>query len=113
VAFARWCAANGRQPGPPTTEANLTSYIHHLTTEPNARTGRMTDPNTVRLAIAAIRHINGRHGYRDTPDQDAALLLYKDYQRAWREEGNGSRSEVTDSHGDTTTTTVVNAYAVG
>lgn len=84
-AFANWCAANGRAPGPPTTETNLTSYISYLRR-------RDTQPGIMRLAIAAIRHMNARAGYEKHPDQAAALKVYQDHRHAWKAAGRGQRS---------------------
>lgn len=84
-AFANWCATHGRTPGPPTTPENLVSYIDHLCRKD-------TDPGTVRLAIAGIRHTNARAGHPDTPTQDAALERYRDHRYAWNEAGHTSRS---------------------
>ncbi|GGS96971.1 tyrosine-type recombinase/integrase [Streptomyces violaceus] len=84
-AFARWCAANGRIPGPPTTSKNLASYISHL---------RRKDapPGTLRLAITSVRHMNARAGHEDTPDTAAALKIYQDHRYAWAASGKGQRS---------------------
>jgi integrase len=84
-AFANWCAAVGRTPGLPTSEANLTSYISHLKR-------RDIDPGTLRLSIAAIRHMNARAGYEKHPDQAAAIKIYQDHRHAWKEAGRGQRS---------------------
>jgi site-specific recombinase XerD len=84
-AFANWCAGGGRIPGPPTTEENLTSYISYLRR-------RDIDPGTLRLSIAAVRHMNGRAGYEKHPDQAAALKIYQDHRHAWKEAGRGQRS---------------------
>lgn len=84
-AFANWCARNGRTPGPPTSEENLTSYVSHLKR-------RDIDPGTIRLSIAAIRHMNARAGHEKTPDQAAALKIYQDHRHAWKEAGRGQRS---------------------
>lgn len=84
-AFAKWCAANGRIPGPPTTGGNLTSYISHL-----KRTD--TAPGTLRMAIAAIQHMNARAGYPKTPDTAAALKIYQDHRYEWAKAGRGQRS---------------------
>lgn len=84
-AFANWCARNGRTPGTPTTEENLVSYVDHLCRKD-------TDPSTVRLTIAAIRKINARAGYPETPNQDAALELYADHRYAWNAAGRTQRS---------------------
>lgn len=83
--FARWCAANGRIPGPPTTSKNLASYVSHL---------RRKDapPGTLRLAITAVRHMNARAGREDTPDTAAALKIYQDHRYAWAAAGKGKRS---------------------
>ncbi len=84
-AFARWCAANGRTPGPPTTSKNLASYVSHL---------RRKDapPGTLRLAIAAARHMNARAGHEQTPDIAPALKIYQDHRYAWAAAGKGQRS---------------------
>lgn len=84
-AFARWCAENGRSPGTPTTSKNLTSYISHLRRKD-------TPPGTMRLAIAAVRHVNARAGYEDTPDTAPALKIYADHRYAWAAAGRGQRS---------------------
>lgn len=84
-AFANWCATSGRTPGPPTTEENLTSYISHLKR-------RNIDPGTLRLSIAAIRHMNARAGYEKHPDQAAAVKIYQDHRHAWKEAGRSQRS---------------------
>lgn len=83
--FARWCAEQGRTPGPPTTAKNLTSYTSHL-----RRQGR--PPGVLRLSIAAIRHMNARAGHQEHPDQAAALKIYQDHRHAWKEAGRGQRS---------------------
>ncbi|PSK48005.1 Tyrosine recombinase XerC [Streptomyces sp. 111WW2] len=84
-AFARWCAANGRIPGPPTTSKNLASYISHL---------RRKDapPGSLRLAITSVRHMNARAGHEDTPDTAAALKIYQDHRYAWAASGKGQKS---------------------
>lgn len=84
-AFARWCADNGRAPGTPTTAKNLTSYISHL-----RRKG--APPSTLRLAIAAIRHMNARAGHEDTPDTAPALKIYQDHRYAWSFTGKTQKS---------------------
>lgn len=84
-AFANWCAAGGRTPGPPTSEANLVSYISHLKR-------RDITPGTLRLSIAAIRHMNARAGYERHPDHAAAIKIYQDHRHAWKEAGRGQRS---------------------
>lgn len=84
-AFARWCASTGRTPGPPTTATNLTSYISYLRR-------RDTQPGTLRLAIAAIRHMNARAGYEQHPDTAAALKIYQDHRHAWQRAGRGQKS---------------------
>lgn len=84
-AFAKWCAASGRTPGPPTTAKNLTSYISYLRR-------RGTQPGTLRLAIAAIRHMNARAGHEQHPDQAAALKIYQDHRHEWQKAGRGQRS---------------------
>ena len=83
--FATWCAANGRIPGPPTTSRNLASYVSHL---------RRKDapPGTLRLAIAAVRHMNARAGYEQTPDTAEALKIYQDHRYAWAAAGKGQKS---------------------
>lgn len=83
--FARWCAAHGRTPGPPTTAANLASYISHL---------RRKDapPGTLRLTIAAVRHMNARAGHPETPDTAPALNIYQDHRYTWAATGRGPRS---------------------
>lgn len=84
-AFAKWCAANGRIPGPPTTSKNLASYTSHLR--------RLdTPPGTLRLAISAVRHMNARAGHEDTPDTAAALNIYQDHRYAWAAAGKGQKS---------------------
>jgi site-specific recombinase XerD len=84
-AFARWCAANGRRPGPPTTSRNLASYISHLRRKD-------TPPGTLRLAITAVRHMNARAGHEDTPDSAPALKIYQDHRYAWAAAGKGQKS---------------------
>ena len=84
-AFANWCATASRRPGPPTTAVNLTSYISHLKR-------RDTAPGTLRMAIAAIRHMNARAGHQDTPDPAAALKIYQDHRYAWAKAGRTQRS---------------------
>ncbi|WP_331733908.1 tyrosine-type recombinase/integrase (plasmid) [Streptomyces sp. NBC_01220] len=85
-AFANWCAENGgRSPGPETSEENLVSYVDFLCR-------KNTVPGTIRLSIAAIRHTNARARYPDTPNQDAALDLYRDHRYAWNEAGYQQRS---------------------
>lgn len=84
-AFARWCAANGRTPGPATTSKNLASYISHLRR-------KEAPPGTLRLAITAVRHMNARAGLEGTPDVAAALKIYQDHRYAWAAAGKGKRS---------------------
>lgn len=84
-AFARWCAANGRAPGTPTTAKNLTSYISHLRR-------KNSPPGTLRLAIAAIRHMNARAGHEDTPDTAPALKIYADHRYTWAAAGKTQKS---------------------
>ncbi|RSN55593.1 hypothetical protein DMH12_15350 [Streptomyces sp. WAC 04229] len=84
-AFARWCAANSRIPGPPTTSTNLTSYVSHLRRKD-------TPPGTLRLAITSVRHMNARAGHEDTPDTAAALKIYQDHRYAWAASGKGQKS---------------------
>lgn len=84
-AFSNWCLKYGRVPGPPTTEANLTSYVQDLVE-------RNIDPGTIRLTIAAIRHRNARAGHGKHPDQAPALQLYQDHRYAWQASGRGQRS---------------------
>lgn len=84
-AFAKWCVENdGRRPGPPTSEQNLISYVDYLCR-------RDVDPGTVRLTIAAIRDMNARAHYADTPDQAAALQRYADHRYAWNAAGKTSK----------------------
>jgi len=84
-AFATWCADNGRTPGPPTTAVNMTSYISYLRRA-------QAPPGTLRLTIAAIRHMNARAGHQDHPDQAAALKVYQDHRHAWKASGRSQRS---------------------
>lgn len=84
-AFARWCAANGRTPGTPTTSKNLASYISHLR-------HKDAPPGTLRLAISAVRHMNARAGHEDTPDTAPALKIYADHRYAWAAAGKGQKS---------------------
>lgn len=84
-AFANWCAAAGRTPGPPTSEANLISYISHLKR-------RDINPGTLRLSIAAIRHMNALAGYEKHPDQAAVIKIYQDHRHAWKNAGRSQRS---------------------
>ncbi|NJA56732.1 tyrosine-type recombinase/integrase [Streptomyces sp. NEAU-H3] len=83
--FARWCADNGRDPRVPTREANLTSYISHLRRK-NA------PPGSLRLAIAAIAHMNARAGYPQAPKTEQALSIYQDHRYEWAAAGKGQRS---------------------
>ncbi|MFR9675769.1 tyrosine-type recombinase/integrase [Streptomyces sp. TR02-1] len=85
AAFANWCAQNGRVPGPPTTAANLTSYVAELRR-------RGVDFGTIRLTIAAVRHTNARAGYENWPDQKAALQIYADARHEQREAGRTQKS---------------------
>ena len=84
-AFAIWCANNGRTPGPPTTSKNLASYISHL---------RRKDapPASLRVAIAAVRHMNARAGHEQTPDTAEALKIYQDHRYQWAAIGRGQKS---------------------
>ena len=84
-AFARWCAENGRLPGPPTTSTNLASYVSHLRR-------KEAPPGTLRLAITAVRHMNARAGREDTPDAAASLKIYQDHRYAWAAAGKGQKS---------------------
>ncbi|MFD5878466.1 site-specific integrase [Streptomyces yangpuensis] len=84
-AFANWCAEQGRRPGPPTTEANLVSYISHL------RRAEV-DYNTIRLSIAAIVDMNARAGHEQCPPTAKALKIYTDARHEQREAGRSSRS---------------------
>ncbi|MFF5050109.1 hypothetical protein [[Kitasatospora] papulosa] len=56
-AFASWCVARGRTPGPRTTEVNLISYVSHLRRE-------QIGHDTIRLSIAAIVDMNAWAGTR-------------------------------------------------
>ncbi|MCX4792380.1 MULTISPECIES: tyrosine-type recombinase/integrase [unclassified Streptomyces] len=84
-AFSNWCLKEGRTPGPPTTAANLTSYVTELVE-------RDIDPGTIRLTVAAIRHMNARAGFEQHPDQAPALKVYQDHRHAWQASGRGQRS---------------------
>jgi integrase len=84
-AFATWCAGVGRIPGPPTTSKNLASYISHLRRQD-------APPGTLRLAISAVRHMNARAGYEETPDTAPALKIYADHRYAWAAAGKGQKS---------------------
>ncbi|TQE33097.1 tyrosine-type recombinase/integrase [Streptomyces ipomoeae] len=83
-AFANWCAARGRRPGPRTTEANLVSYVSHL-----RRQGIGHD--TIRLSIAAIVDMNARAGHEKWPPTAKALKIYADARHEQREAGRTSR----------------------
>ncbi|MGW0337088.1 hypothetical protein ACWD0J_35570 [Streptomyces sp. NPDC003011] len=84
-AFATWCAARGRTPGPPTTESNLVSYISHL-----KRAG--VDFGTIRLTIAAVVHMNARAGHTNWPPTDKAKAIYADARHEQREAGRSPKS---------------------
>lgn len=83
--FAQWCAARSRHPGLPTTPKNLASYISHLRR-------RNAPPNSLRLAIAAVQHMNARGGYPKTPDTAEAQSIYQDHRHTWAAAGRGQRS---------------------
>lgn len=84
-AFANWCAARGRAPGPPTTEANLVSYVSHLR---RSEVGF----DTIRLTIAAVVDMNARAGHEKWPPTAKALKIYADARHEQREAGRSSRS---------------------
>ncbi|MFF9010933.1 hypothetical protein ACF087_34810 [Streptomyces goshikiensis] len=84
-AFANWCAAHGRKPGPPTTEANLVSYVSHLR---RAEVGF----DTIRLTIAAVVDMNARAGHEKWPPTAKALKIYADARHEQREAGRSSKS---------------------
>ncbi|MEU6593112.1 hypothetical protein ABZ923_28440 [Streptomyces sp. NPDC046881] len=52
-AFANWCAARGRRPGPRTTEVDLVPYVSRLRREGIGH-------DTIRLSIATIVDMNTR-----------------------------------------------------
>jgi len=83
-AFANWCVAHGRRPGPRTTEANLVSYVSHL-----HRAGIGHD--TIRLSIAAIVDMNARAGHEKWPPTKKALKIYSDARHEQREAGRTPR----------------------
>jgi hypothetical protein len=74
--FERWCAANGRDPGPRTTEANMVSYISHLARH-GGRHGDGAAVSSLRLAMAAIRDANARDGFENWPPKKATAALIR------------------------------------
>ncbi|MFD4397286.1 hypothetical protein [Kitasatospora sp. NPDC058478] len=74
--FARWCAANGRRPGPRTSEATMVSYLSHLRRH-GGRTKTGAPVSSLRLAMAAIRDRNARAGYENWPPKLAASELIR------------------------------------
>ncbi|MFJ9777226.1 hypothetical protein ACIRVF_39345 [Kitasatospora sp. NPDC101157] len=75
--FARWCAANGRRPGPRTSEATMVSYLSHL--RRHGGRDKMGAPvSSLRLAMAAIRDANARAGYENWPPKKAASELIRE-----------------------------------
>ncbi|WP_327370323.1 tyrosine-type recombinase/integrase [Streptomyces sp. NBC_01217] len=84
-AFASWCIARGRKPGPRTTEVNLVSYVSHLRRE---QIGHVT----IRLSIAAIVDMNARAGHEKWPPTAKALKIYADARHEQAESGRNPRS---------------------
>ncbi|MFH8294925.1 tyrosine-type recombinase/integrase [Streptomyces sp. NPDC018059] len=84
-AFANWCVARGRRPGPRTTEHNLVSYVSHLRREEVGH-------DTIRLSIAAICDMNARAGYEKWPPTAKALKIYADARHEQAEAGRSQRS---------------------
>ncbi|WP_098894184.1 tyrosine-type recombinase/integrase [Streptomyces sp. t99] len=84
-AFANWCVARGRTPGPRTTEANLVSYVSHLRREEIGH-------DTIRLSIAAIVDMNARAGHEKWPPTAKALKIYADARHEQAEAGRSPRS---------------------
>ncbi|MFG2918109.1 hypothetical protein ACGF0D_35145 [Kitasatospora sp. NPDC048298] len=74
--FARWCADNGRHPGPRTSEANMVSYVSHLRRR-GGRDGTGAPVSSLRLAMAAIRDANARAGYENWPPKKATAELIR------------------------------------
>ncbi|UKZ02849.1 tyrosine-type recombinase/integrase (plasmid) [Streptomyces viridifaciens] len=74
--FARWCAANGRRPGPRTSEATMVSYLSHLRRH-GGRDKTGAPVSSLRLAMAAIRDRNARAGYENWPLKKAASELIR------------------------------------
>ncbi|MCA1219849.1 hypothetical protein [Streptomyces sp. 8L] len=84
-AFASWCVARGRKPGPHTTEVNLVSYVSHLRRE-------QIGHDTIRLSIAAIVDMNARAGHEKWPPTAKALKIYADARHERAESGRSPRS---------------------
>ncbi|MDP5315290.1 tyrosine-type recombinase/integrase [Streptomyces poriferorum] len=84
-AFASWCVARGRKPGPRTTEVNLASYVSHLRRE-------QIGHDTIRLSIAAIVDMNARAGHEKWPPTAKALKIYADARHEQAESGRSPRS---------------------
>ncbi|MBD0695084.1 hypothetical protein [Streptomyces sp. CBMA123] len=85
--FARWCADNGRHPGPRTSKANLVSCISRLRHR-GGRDGTGAPVSSLRLAMAAARDANARAGYENWPPKKATAELIRkqaaDHARARR-----------------------------
>ncbi|MFD3549343.1 hypothetical protein ACFWUW_27715 [Streptomyces sp. NPDC058655] len=79
-AFANWCATPRPAPGPPTTEANLVSYVSYVR---RAEIGF----DTLRLTIAAVVKMNARAGRGERPSTVKALKVYTDARHEQREAG--------------------------
>ncbi|MFJ2780207.1 hypothetical protein [Kitasatospora sp. NPDC087315] len=74
--FERWCAAEGRRPGPRTAETTMVSYISHLRRHGGRdRTGAPV--SSLRLAMAAIRDRNADAGFAKWPPTRAANALMR------------------------------------
>ncbi|MFI8085893.1 hypothetical protein ACIF6L_34525 [Kitasatospora sp. NPDC086009] len=74
--FERWCAAEGRRPGPRTEETTMVSYISHLRRHGGRdRTGAPV--SSLRLAMAAIRDRNADAGFAKWPPTRAANALIR------------------------------------
>lgn len=82
-AFVPWCEARGRTPLPATAET-LAEYVSHL-----ADLGRA--PSTIEQAIATIRTVHRKAGYKGQPDTEGAMLVLKVHRRDRAEQGKRRR----------------------
>ncbi|MER7707277.1 hypothetical protein ABTX81_30790 [Kitasatospora sp. NPDC097605] len=74
--FERWCAREGRRPGPRTAETTMVSYISHLRRH-GGRDGTGAPVSSLRLAMAAIRDRNADAGFPKWPPTRAANALIR------------------------------------
>lgn len=74
--FERWCAKEGRRPGPRTEETTMVSYISHLRRN-GGQDGTGAPVSSLRLAMAAIRDRNADAGFAKWPPTRAANALIR------------------------------------